>query len=489
MNALLDLDLAYRRASNFLAKIYQCGYCGFKKRNKKLSCHFRACHDAGHMSIKQEPVEIDDNLKEVIPLKCKICDKELGTKKSYNDHFENEHPNVTAYQCLLSDCNVNKKEFKGRGLLEKHMIIKHNIYLCKFCDKFLTNVDELYLHMERMHQEVEIVYDCQHCTSQEDPTLPTISAIESLAKEEEIMASTSFDKVDMKIEEMDVCESNYEIDLEKSEIDKNTEKNSEKESNSITKDPNNPPVFNYRCDISYLECTLCNKSFGHNSQLDSHLRINHGLKLDILKCHWCDYIVHGWKNSTLLFYHFGNVHQKFNCIICSFQTDKFTDMKYHDEQNHMIFFCSMCNRRSCGMANFDDHLKRAHKNVKMKPVRKLSYTLSRNKIAGNAGDDYAIKITNGVFYCKRTNTSGPNRILNKKNSAKIKNAPGSKITQMSFKPNNLSKRQKTCVCGATLENRLEVAFHLVSHKGLLCPFCDARFPTHSDINDHIQYHI
>ena len=186
-----------------IARKYQCDICNFRFfYPHKLKLHYRDVHEkirvnctlckkpynksnlATHMKLKHK--ESDFSL-----FRCKVCEKDLRSKQSLNQHQATEHDLKTAninHKCDICNkqftqrthlrthmkgvhyhkrnikCSICVKTFDSNDGLKSHMTTNHGAdpqFMCKYCDTFFNNSSARTLHVKTTHKEH--FFQCNKC--------------------------------------------------------------------------------------------------------------------------------------------------------------------------------------------------------------------------------------------------------------------------------------------------------------------------------------
>lgn len=350
--------------------------------------------------------EADQKLRDMVEVKCYLCNLPFDTFREVNKHFSETHP---SYKFGFLKCCG--KSFERRYLLLEHIETHLNPekFKCSICaNKSFDSKLSLARHMKNMHDTEKVLLTCEIC-------------------KREFKSSHSL-KIHMQLHEVDkqksfecfmckrTCVNFY---LLKRHLNKqHAFSNGESYICDIC-----PKVFSKKNQYvphmrihkekaliasgEGLKCSYCDSTFGSQYRLNHHIGRVHTMT-SAVTCKICSKVM---KHHDYLKIHMENIHgavSRIPCDICGnrLKNDKVwkAHMERHrEEQTLADYICSECGHISKSKKALYCHVKLQHKMQRNLPCQYCSKLFRRNKElkeheATHTGDTYFFNDILSTFY-------------------------------------------------------------------------------------------
>lgn len=273
--------------------------------------------------------EADQKLRDMIEVKCHLCNLPFDTFREVNKHFRETHP---SYKFGFLKCCG--KSFEKRALLLEHIEVHWNPEKFKCCicnDKSYDSKPSLARHMRNMHDSKKVSLTCETCARE----FRNASSLKSHMQLHEIDEQKSF--------ECYMCQRPFV--------------------NCYLLKRHMSTQHAFSKGESFI-CDICPKVFSKKNQYVPHMRIHKEkaiiAKGEGLKCPHCESI---FGSQYRLNHHIGRVHSKsaVTCKICS-KVMKHPDyLKIHMESIHREVNripCKICGNRLKNEKVWKAHMER-----------------------------------------------------------------------------------------------------------------------------------
>ena len=104
-------------------------------------------------------------------LNCHVCNKQLSTKLTLENHIQYVHEQKLQYNCEL--CH---ESMTSQSKLQTHQSAVHEgkSYSCDVCEKTFIQIRYLERHVTRVHNEISSKFSCEFCNRPPYSTLKNL---------------------------------------------------------------------------------------------------------------------------------------------------------------------------------------------------------------------------------------------------------------------------------------------------------------------------